>query len=360
MSDIQQSLRRFIFLFSLFALIYFLMNFVLFPQNHLLNYPLQHDDYMALSMTFSTFHWPFARPVLIAMGVAAGHLGRIGYDLLNQGYTVLYAVLVLEFASLFFVVKLPLRWILLYAALVFAPPYMIDWGHYLGVFANGVSTFFGILALLALFIGWRDNKYFLYILSGFFYTLSAFSKEDFLLPGLILGLYLFAISFINQDKNKKILFLVGYFILTIIAVFSYNKYVVHSVFTADAGNSSDYTTKFSLASIIHVMRYYLVSASVGYAGLLSGFVLVASLISLFYTNNKEFKLKLVVWGAMAVSLVMPYTVLPKHLFAFYMYNWVASFTVFNLQPEALARGRFKSYCHYSCWRFRYALKTHQR
>ncbi len=179
--------------------------------------------------------------------------------------------------------------------------------------------------MLSLLKGYRENKNQFIILAAIFYAISLFTKEDFILPNILLIAYLFLFEKkgddinLSQRKIKLFLFLI-YSVIAIVALILFNKYIVHSVFTGmSASPSAPYAVNLTLPSIFTVYSGYLISNI--YAIILSIGGLLIFILSLFLPDSK-IKIKLLLLILIILALVMPYSVLPNHTAYAYSYNWL--------------------------------------
>lgn len=333
--------------FVIFALCYGVINFLFLSHNHLISYPVQQDDYGALSTTFSSLSWKMARPVFYFFSALFAEFGREGYFLIVPGLLILYATLVFRFVQKFFSSSLPIEWGILYAVLLFSSPEIIDSSKFLGFAINLCSTSLGLISMLALLKGYRENKNLFFILASLFFTLTLFTKEDFILPNILLVFFIY--FFEKEEKvtqnNRKIKLLIhlGYSIIAIIALILFNKYIVHSAFTGmNAVHSADYEVNTTFSSLCYVATHYLTISS--YATALSIIQLLIFALSLLFTISRV-KIKNTFMILIVLSLILPYAVLPNHIFAYYSYNWIPwqtaaiVFGLFFLLPTSLQKSK---------------------
>ncbi|HZY20067.1 MAG TPA: hypothetical protein VFE82_16470 [Ramlibacter sp.] len=149
-------------------------------------FPMHHDDYAVLGASLRNILALVERPVSTYLAYAMGHFGiGFSYSLLNL-LTAIVPGLVLAFVLQLFHVRGSLLAGAAFGLVVFGHSSAIEHGRYLGLITNLTSHAFGVGAMLLLLSGWR-SKAWLSLAAGILsYALSAFAKEDFLLPPLLL------------------------------------------------------------------------------------------------------------------------------------------------------------------------------
>lgn len=283
------------------------------------------DDYHGLSFQFSSISWHNPRPVFYFLAPFFAHLGLTGYYLLVLFLVILSAAAVFRFVQKFFSCNIPIEWIFLYGVLVFSFPFIIDVSKFLGIIINLCSALFALISMFSLLKGYRENKTSFFILAALFYTLSLFTKEDFILPNILLIAYLFLFEKIEIDINLyhrkiKLFLFSAYTIISIIALALFNKYIVHSVFTGMSTSlSAPYAVNLAFSSVFKVYMHYLISNV--YSIILTISALLIFILCLFFTAV-ETRIKLFFLLLIILSLIMPYSVLPNHTAYFYICNWL--------------------------------------
>ncbi len=309
--------------FIVCAFCYWVINFLLLSQNHIISYPVQGDDYHAFIFTFNLKIWHTNRPIFYFLAPLFADLGRVGYYLFMHVMVVLCAVTVFRFGRKLFSFALPIEWIIFYAVVVFSFPFIIDVSKFLGAIINLCSALFALISMLSLLKGSRENKNSFFIVAAIFFTLSIFTKEDFILPNILLVFYLLFLD--KKEKNqkasdKKLYFYLGYSIIAVLALVLFNKYIAHSVFTGmSVVPSVNYEINMTFSSIFHVLIKYLTPTF--YTTWFSISILVISGLCMLFTNT-QIKIKILFCILSILSLILPYTVLPNHFSDFYSYNWL--------------------------------------
>ncbi|MEP6632795.1 MAG: hypothetical protein ABJA62_01155 [Luteimonas sp.] len=169
------------------AAMYVVFEFVL---PHVLPHPIHPDDYSNVSGGFADMAWRWKRPVSMNLIFAVAQFGPTAAYAVLSALAVLDAALALLFLGRMFAVRTGLLTTVVFGAIVFSHVSAFQHATYLGLLTNLISHLFGFAALFALLRGWRAGHVPMLVLAAGAYLLSAFAKEDFLLPPLLLIAFL--------------------------------------------------------------------------------------------------------------------------------------------------------------------------
>ncbi len=299
--------------FGLLLLTYAVLEYVLIPSHRPLPFPIHPDDFRNLSESLATIiPWP-ARPVsmvLIALLSSAGAPAFYGALFLM---TLLCPALVLTFLSRFFERPATPTEVVLFGAAVFALPGSIESPLYTGLITNLSSSVFGWAAMLCLLLGLRDPRARAWTTSGvWLYALSAFSKEDFLLPPLLLVAGLAW----ETRRVRRGLQVLCTLLFVDLCVAAYNHRVGSAFTSLDA--SGPYAKVLSPNSVLRVLGRYIALSP--FLSVLTAATLLLAALALWELPALRPR---ILFGLLVVLfLIAPYTALPNHVFSYYAYGWV--------------------------------------
>lgn len=160
-------------------------------------FPMHHDDYAVLGASLRDMLSLVERPVSTCIAYVMGYFGPgFSYALLNL-LMALVPGLVLSFVLRLLEVRGTVLAGAVFGIFVFGHASAIEHGRYLGLITNLTSHAFGVCAMLLLLSGWRRQARLPLAGATLAYALSAFAKEDFLLPPLLLIVYL-----VSEDRIR--------------------------------------------------------------------------------------------------------------------------------------------------------------
>jgi hypothetical protein len=303
-------------LFLLLSVSYVFVDFLLLHGNRLILFPFQHDDYVNLSPLIGTFSKLWPRPVSRWLIAWTGNLGVEGFYIVLNLLLIAYGALVILFLFQFLESKFSLAAVFLNGVLLFSIPSTLWWAKYTGLMTNLLSGCFGVLALLFLLAVSRRGRIWPFaLLATFFYLLSIFSKEDFVLPPLLLAGYLALFGSANRQKVSAAL--VG-ILGSLGGLIVYNTFLIRRPFFGSVA-SGTYRIELSPASVVSTCLRYLRMDRYSLA-LLFGFLgAVIAGVAILARRRRS----VVLIGAMTLSLIAPYGVLPGHVSGFYSFGWLA-------------------------------------
>lgn len=321
--DLQQSLRRWTpqpvrslpAIVALLALAYAAVNHALIPFHRLLPFPIHSDDFRNVSESLATVGaWP-ARPVsTVALALLSMAGAPVYYGALLL-LTLLYPALVLLFLSRLFERPVPPALVVLAGATLFAFPNAVEYPMYTGLLTNLLSEVFGAAALLCLLAAARSPRAGPWSAAGLlFFASSAFAKEDYVLPPLLLAAWLVRTG--TARRRAALAALVG-LVAIALALAAYNHKIGGRAFT-NLSHTGPYTVDFSPASVTSLFLRYLTMSK--YLLAVTVLFLLAAAAALWKIPQGRPRVLLVC--AFVVLLVAPYTVLPNHVYPYYAFGWL--------------------------------------
>lgn len=302
-------------------LAYVLINFVLISGNAIVGFPIQHDDFTNLSHTSIDLHRAWARPVSTIILMALSMAGPTVFFVTLHVLTVSYVALALSFVAVLFRVRRPpFALLLALAAPAFAFEYIVYYYRYTGLITNLLSTTFGTISLLMLLTGLREArrpglKVGVGVLA---FVLSVLSKEDVILPGVLLCAYL-ALPGVATSRRRRLaaLVLTAALGVTAAAWLLYSTMIVHSAFLGMA--SGTYERVLAPASLLATVVWYLkATAGVKTVAALQAFGL---LVGLSFGLRRHWR-ELVLAQVIPLALIFAYAPLPHHVNPYYCFNWL--------------------------------------
>jgi hypothetical protein len=301
-------------IYLVLAMVFWIINFIMVSGgNNIISFPVHHDDYTNLTLHQIKFSSRMVRPVTTIIIAIFASLGSSYYIILNM-MTILYPVLVIYFLYKFFDMPISVFLVVIYGIFIFSFPPVIEYTKYTGMMANLLSSSFGLLSMILLLKSHKEERAIFSVLGVIFFILSIFSKEDFILPCLLIMIYFIVTSHgKNRAKLRQAISVFSVLILCSVALYINNKYIAKSPFTSS--NTDAYAASFSISSILStIIRYSKIDWNI--------LPLVASIsvISLLLVKN-PIKIKICFAALALISIILPYTVLPNHVYDFYTFNW---------------------------------------
>lgn len=149
-------------------------------------HPVRPDDYANVGSTFADMGLQWKRPASANLIFLVAGFGPAASYAFLCALAVIDAALVLWLLARVFAVHVPPAIVAAFGIAVFSHVSAFSHATYLGLLTNLISHFFGLSALLALWRGWWTGRAAWLVLAAMAFVLSAFAKEDFLLPPLLL------------------------------------------------------------------------------------------------------------------------------------------------------------------------------
>ncbi|WP_406851081.1 hypothetical protein ABEB33_02715 [Herbaspirillum huttiense] len=316
------SSSTFILYLTVCACVYWIINFVMTPN---MLSPLHQDDYLVLGAGSERLSWFLERPVSTNFAAVMGILGpNFSYGVVNV-LTVAIPPLVLFFCAQ--LLRIRIHWLIAIPFSIFCYSHSsaFEHGKYLGLITNLMSHFFGCLVLIAMMYSWQKLSRRMDQVATICYGLSVFSKEDFLLPPLILLAYLalqFRLSNADRDhkdwlKKMAVSLLSVATISVLFSVLIKNPFI--SGATGQIASDASYGVSFNPSVLLNSFQ----TLTVEYAYWYSLAALVSFVLLLLTATHR--RLEVMVFAVMIVLLALPYTLLANHLFSYRVFAWLPWF-----------------------------------
>ncbi len=314
--------------FSVALMTYWLINFVLTPNTLS---PLHQDDYVVLGAGFEKFSWTVERPVSTNLAYFMGQMGpSFSFALLNFLTAALPAMVLYFFAHL---LRVRLGWFLTaaFSVMTFSHLAAFEHGKYLGLITNLTSHFFGCLALITLLYVWRTPRFLTSTIAVVAYGLSVFAKEDFLLPPLLLLVYLGADLYYPRTRitaeaadrrahEKQWWLKMSLWFIALAGASVLFSLLVRNPFLAGAvgqvGNSAHYAVSFDPGVLLAAFLKLTIEYSPWHT--IAG---VLAVIALSVTW-KERRRELILLAAIVFCLILPYAMISNHVFSYRVFAWL--------------------------------------
>lgn len=149
-------------------------------------FPMHPDDFMVLGGRLADLGLFWKRPVLANVVFLMGASGQLAAYVFLNVMAVLAPWLALRLLERVFSLRLSLVATALFAVLVFSHMTAFEHGKYLGLISNLLSHSLGLGAMLLAWRAWTTRAHWAWWVGGALYLLSVFTKEDFVLPPLVL------------------------------------------------------------------------------------------------------------------------------------------------------------------------------
>jgi hypothetical protein len=331
---------------------YALVVFVLCPGDRLIGFPIHHDDFTNLSIaqwravseTYGFVSWP-PRPVsYFALG-ALSAAGIPVYYLMLHLLVIAYVWLVLGLLRrLLQVGRMSLIATTAVAAAMLSYEHTVEYTKYTGLITNLLSATCAAGAMLVLMAraGEPQGRGRVPLRAkdvaavSALAALSFWSKEDFILPVILLAAYLTWEG--RRDSggyDRRWWMLTGSLTLLAGACLFYQTAAASPFLTASVG---PYISDFRPSSILRTGTTYLLMTPVStFTTMLQASTLIVNGIAATPIRWT----RLLLFHALVASLVVPYACLPNHLAPYYGLNWTvwqaggALFLLGRLKPAAV-------------------------
>jgi hypothetical protein len=317
-----------VFVTALFA--YALALYFFFPGYIALPVPYHPDMYWAVNFAargLSAVDFLSApRPLFYETLLLAGHLGLVGSLLFLDAIVLLDLALVVALLERT-VLGRRLPWLIVLGTLLLAmvgPGFFKQPAYDVGFH---VAFLFGLLGVCAWELRWAKHEIASLFLSGLFFVLSGLANEG-VIPALLI--YAAVAAWRNRRSLPIAVLLAGLPLLAMAASF-WDSQFTHSPFVKLSAESTyQYKIDLSLSSVLACARFY--AAPLMNAGFLT--LLAVSGLGLWLRRRFMVGVAFVV---AALSLYLPYCVLPNHLDV--TYQWVSMPLFMLLVPLAWAAAR---------------------
>ena len=297
--------------------------YFLLPENSLLSFPFMPDDYLALLNTSPTNVFLRTRPVHQILTEIATIGGMESYYIALSVLSVLGAWLVYIFVARLCGQKPPLLWSFFFALVVFSSSTYV-WAGKFNVLTNHGSMVFGVLAMLAILVGYEKQRTGVSLLGVVLFTLSIFAKEDYFLPVLCVAAYCVIKGGLSNWKRSTFV-LMG--LVAVVLLFTWHtlRVVSFSHVMLDVEPSHPYAQNFSIMSVVTTFGAYLTAYS-----LPSPLLLLLFAVAVGYATLIARRLEYYLLIAIILSLFAPYSILPNHITSYNAINWIPWMTAFML------------------------------
>ena len=281
--------------------------------------PVHHDDYTNLSYFISDIYEKsnYIRPISTFLIYSMSYLSNDGYLSLQYLTLCLYILFVIYFLARLIGAKINLFVTMMISMLISTLPNLVEYHFYTGLMTNLFSGLFGMMALLVWqkFKGTHYNGLVIILLS-----LSAFSKEDFILPFIVYVFfsYFFASKTENKDtKFKAHLKAGGTAVFILLISITYNSFMGSAFVSSD---TDAYKVSLNIFDIMSGYQFYLMRDE--HLLLMLFIYLISSILySILSPNSKKSILHVLIISISILSLIGPYSLLSNHLTPYYSFMW---------------------------------------
>lgn len=299
------------------GLVYAAINFIMTPNEF---FPVHQDDYVFLGAGWENLTLFIERPVTMNIAYLTTILGGNAPFYAVSFLVAAFPALTLIFTSLLFKVRFSIITALCFAVICFSHFASFEGGKYLG-FVGMWSAFFGPLAMIAFLFADSRKSVPLLVVGLLLFALSAFAKEDFLLPPLMLLCFL-ALPAI-EDKSKRwrldrlmVCGVVGAILISAAsAVFSA---LLKSRFAsvAGGGNGSAYEIDASAQGVL--TTFYKLTFE--YIWVETWLAIAAFCICLVVARGR--RMRVLLFFAIILALILPYSLIPNNLPEYRVFGWL--------------------------------------
>ena len=314
-------------LLSFFCFFYFLVNFVLTTNEF---FPVHQDDYVFAGSGFQNMSLFIERPVIMNLAYFVAALGMLPSFILVSSIVVIFPVLVILFLENLFDIKYRWYTLILFAAITFGHVSAFENGKYLGS-VGSLSGVFGVMTLLTMVLAYRKNQLKYVGMALIFYTLTCFSREDYLLPPMILIIALgvntyfqFSIKLTYQNllTYRRTIFVCSIFMLLVafLSVLLSIKVASRFAHLINASVATDpYAVKLTIDSLltsIHKLTFEFIPTTTFFSFL--GFTIL-------WFTHKDQRFELITLAFIVIALILPYAMIPNNLPSYRVVSWLPWF-----------------------------------
>lgn len=284
--------------------------------------PVHHDDYTNYASGLNTWTWTWIRPLSTAL---IHVLALFGQQWLIWGVRLLCLSFVfLSWNLLCEIVRPRQYWFILtiFALTTFATPISAEYTRYTGMITHLLSGCLGLGATLFLLRASKQGSMVYLGLSVVLLGLSALAKEDFI------PLYGIAVVYAaTSGPIRKQIILVGIGALAGCGLLIGGaKFLAASSFLGAVDVNAPYHINVAPISVLTTMWRYLIGA--GHPAMITHGYLIASIfifsaLSALLITLRHYKLpKTAYLLASTLSVMLPYSLLPNHVNAYYELIWL--------------------------------------
>lgn len=318
-------------------------------------FPMHPDDFMILGGRIADLGMFWKRPVLANVIFLMGASGQVAAYVFLNAMAVLVPWLTMRMLEHVFETPLSLPATGLFGVLVFAHATAFEHGKYLGLISNLLSHALGVGALLMIWRAWSGSERWSWFAAIGLYLLSAFAKEDFLLPPLALlaalwlGLRDGSLPLRDWRSSPWRLGATTAFTLIGAGSMAWNAFdsnpFVAGLFVEKA---ADYPYAVDLRPLALARHAW--TLLVGYVPLATLYALVAWMWAFWRIRN--WRPALVFFAVCVGCLVLPYAVIPNNMPPYRAYAWLpwlAALTAIAYQKLTLPHAGSAAQLRSSTW-----------
>ncbi len=304
---------------------YIFINFV-WTENHF--FPVHQDDWVFLGRGIDDLTWRIERPVMMNIAYLTAAAGELPLFLSVSFLTLAFPALTILFFSRLFHVRFTWWMLATFFFVAFYHPGSFEYGKYLAGVGEW-SLLFGMVGLILLLEAYRSRNVAMAALAWLFYTLSAFSKEDFLLPSLILAFFgMFGL--IRRDPNEQ-----GYIepqfnpLMAWSLALSFVAAGASAIFSAtlnsrfagvvQSESGGPYDVLLNVPSLLSTF----VMLTWGYIPVESAATVAAVVICWVLLPRK--RIEVLIAAAITLSLIAPIMLIPQNLHSYRAFGWLPWF-----------------------------------
>ncbi|MEN1957575.1 hypothetical protein [Luteimonas changyuni] len=296
-------------------------------------FPYYPDDFSFLAGSLADMGWNWKRPVSTNIIFLAAACGQVASYVILAASTVMVAWLVLLLLREVFGVGIGMLPAAVCGVVLFSHAGAFEHGKYLGLMTNLVSHGFGLASLLLLWRGWRGGRLWPCLLAALAYLASAFAKEDFLLPPLLLLVLLWMLDRDAGDAGgagdagdarrgrlavRARLVLSLLFVAITCGSMAWSAYdrnpFVAGLFSPDTSSAS-YAVELAPAALLGALRKLFIGYT-GVATLLSAAACAALCLV------PALRLRVLWFAATVLALALPYALIPNNMPGYRAYAWL--------------------------------------
>ncbi|MGY0650747.1 hypothetical protein ACW7GZ_02575 [Luteimonas sp. A537] len=303
------------------AAAYLVFAFGLTPNSPFPYYP---DDFSFLAGSLVDMGWSWKRPVSTNIIFLVAACGQVASYAILAASTVLVAWLVLLLLRDVFGVGIGVLPAAACGVVLFSHAGAFEHGKYLGLMTNLVSHGFGLASLLLLWRGWRGGTPWSCLVAALAYLASAFAKEDFLLPPLLLLALLWTLDRNAGAARPGRLAVRARLVLSLLFVaiacgslawsaYDRNPFVA-GLFSPETSSAS-YAVELAPAALLGALRKLFIGYT-GMATLLSAGACAALCVV------PALRLRLLWFAATVLALALPYALIPNNMPGYRAYAWL--------------------------------------
>lgn len=288
-------------------------------------FPYSPDDFSFLAGTLGDMGWNWKRPVSTNIIFMVASAGTAASYAVLMASAVLVAWLALLLLRDVFGVAVGLLPAATAGVVLFSHAGAFEHGKYLGLMTNLVSHGFGLACLLLLWRGWRGGRLLPCLGAALALLASAFAKEDFLLPPLLLAGLLLVLDHRDASRGRVPAmprargWAVALLLVAVVAgslawsAHDRNPFVA-GLFSPETSSDS-YRVDLAPAALLEAMG----TLFFGYTGVAT-LLAAAACATLWLVPGM--RLRVLWFVASVLALALPYAVIPNNMPGYRAYAWL--------------------------------------